>query len=69
MSHPKDRYAVVILSAGKIVRIAGRFLSFREAIARLDLYRTMPIHDGVPAVTPHPISRAILRAKSRSRSA
>jgi len=52
MSHPEERFAVVILSKGQVVRVLGRGYSLAMALALVRSARQAPEPDGVPALVP-----------------
>lgn len=61
------KYAVLIVAGGRILKVAQRCLSLREAIGYTRSFNGWD--DGrVALIVRHPISRAISRARSKSRS-
>ena len=52
MSHLEERFAVVILSKGQVVRLLGRGYSLSLALALVRSARQAPDPDGVPALVP-----------------
>ena len=52
MSHFEERFAVVILSKGRVVRLLGRGYSLSLALALGARARQAPDPDGVPALVP-----------------
>lgn len=52
MSHLEERFAVVILSKGQVVRLLGRGYSLSLALALVRSARQAPEPDGVPALVP-----------------
>jgi hypothetical protein len=52
MSHPEERFAVVILSNGQVVRLLGRGYPLSLALALVRSARQAPEPDGIPAIVP-----------------
>jgi len=59
MSHLEERFAIVILSKGQVVRLLGRGYSLALALALVRSARQAPEPDGVPALVPQWLDLAI----------
>ncbi len=59
MSHLEERFAIVILSKGQVVRLLGRGYSLALALALVRSARQAPEPDGVPALVPQRLDLAI----------
>ncbi len=52
MFHLEERFTIVILSKGQVVRLLGRGYSLTLALALVRSARRAPEPDGVPALVP-----------------